>query len=294
MEADNVFVFRCAAVIGIILILVLCGRNHPFWSYSIKIKLWLPVLLALTILSVLCSMSYTHVELKTLPVQSEGENEGQIEGQNQFEPFSFTSRNSSELRGLINIGCVHTSTSSIQTVMCRIDKVICSKHEEFSYFPERKKSRYLSLFSENPSSELLYNSSLFTLSNWTYPIDDILTEYPFDEWLKHWNIASRNYSDFTLYGKMTSHYSHPPTALVFAHMAFHRKWSFFLHIREPIKRTWSVQQHWHTYHGTKQEIRDSAANDVWSKFDKMPKLKQLVSALKVCAHCFLSIVFSIC
>merc|ERR1712062_683963 len=130
---------------------------------------------------------------------------------------------------------------------------------------QRTIHQYLNFFADTPSKQLLYNSSLLELSNWSYPINKILNEYSFDEWLTNWNIEDIikrtsiqrymhkteeiDFSQYTLYGKWTAHYLHPPTSLVFAHMAFYRKWSFFLQIREPINRLWSVQQHWHKYDG---------------------------------------------
>merc|ERR1712232_1189686 len=152
------------------------------------------------------------------------------------------------------------------------------------------------LFADNPSHSLLYNASLSKLANWSYPIDAILDEYPYEQWLSHWNIEpflkrtsihryirkskhkSQNvdFSQFTLYGKWTGHYTHPPTALVFAHMAFYRSWSFFLHIREPIDRMWSVQQHWHQYKGNAQQIRAAAAENIWEKYEKSLILQQIV------------------
>merc|ERR1712228_884314 len=113
-------------------------------------------------------------------------------------------------------------------------------------------------------------------TNWK--IEDIIKRTSIQRYMH--NTEEIDFSQYTLYGKWTAHYLHPPTSLVFAHMAFYRKWSFFLQIREPINRLWSVQQHWHKYDGTDYEIRESAANNVWTKYEKLPILKQLVTALQ--------------
>ena len=189
--------------------------------------------------------------------------------------------NYSTINGLINIGCTHSSTTSIQQVLCTLQDFICGLKNEFSYFPKHKKDIYHQLFLHNPSDQLLFESDLETLSEWNMDIDQILKAYTYQEWISNWDLHdAEDMSNYVLYGKFTSHHVHPPTAMIFSHMAYHRKYKFTLHIREPISRLWSVQQHWHRYQGSGDEIRRAAANDIYDTYAKLTILQNLVNAIE--------------
>ena len=285
------------------LIIIVYGFTYdlPIWHKSYTFKIPMPLFFMFIIICLMGSILYTYFEFAA---PSEDDHYAAMTHQYQPRIVGIHKPDSNidhlTLKGMINIGSVHTATSTIQKLLCRINDITCAEENEFSYFPDNTKHLYNSLFRQNPSEELLA-SDMITLSNWTMDINEILVIYPYKDWLSHWDIqymirrksirkyvkkintntaAEHDFSKDILYGKLTSHYLHPPTAIVFAHMAHEKGYKFFLHIREPIQRIWSVQQHWHNYKGDGKQVIAAAVKDLWAKYESLPLLQDLVNGLK--------------
>ena len=172
----------------------------------------------------------------------------------------------------------------MEALLCRLEDIKCvgSKRggTEFGYFISHGEgfSKFSNaLFHDEP----YHNLTMLQLSDWNIDSTRIIKQFPFEKWLKHWDVTETTHelSKQVLYGRSTNHYTNPPNAMVFAGMAFHRRWKFILHIREPIARMWSVQQHWHQYDGSPEEIRAAAASNLWTSYHHRDGMEMLVNAI---------------
>ena len=185
--------------------------------------------------------------------------------------------------GLIGIGCVHSGTSTMQKVLCNtFQDMNRAKKFEFGYWND-KRARLKKAYMYNPSATIISSTihdDIITLSNWRIDINKSLQLYPYKGWLQNWSPSFVRNRDKFLYGKATSHYMHPPTATMFAYLAHQYKWKFFIHLRDPIKRMWSVLQHWHRYPTNNPKlIRSEAEKELFSYYNNNKFLKNIAESM---------------